>query len=244
MSLVVLGISSFCTVAFPAVALFLLARRHDLKGKFLFFGVLEYVIAKLIVSFAGGFISAAGLPSLMVSTLSVGVLTLVCVGLKALLYPRYGVKTCGVARSCGLGEALAEVFFVIAPTALNNLVYGLVIANGTIEATLANLFSPQMAASILEAFEAGGPALWISPTLTCLLIIVLQQYVAAQILEGRTSAIRALMVTLSAYLIMGPLAQANLLLADVAMALLALGLDIWSARKPANVASAKAIPTV
>lgn len=224
---VALLVSCICNVVFPALAVASFALNGQLVKRCVLFGLAQYAISRVIASFATAALKLTGLTAPVMAGAAVVFLAGTCVGAKLLMY-RYAfrISTMGEAASAGMGEALAEVFFVTSADALNKAAYGFAIAGGTLAEHLGPAYTPEMVDALGASFQEGGLALALFGGLSCLMVIALQVSVARLIGKGRQGVVLAIVIALLSCTALYVLPRVSYLAADIVIALIVAGLAI------------------
>lgn len=219
--------SCVCNVVFPALAVTSLALTRQLSRKFLLLGLVQYALTRVILSVATAGIRLLEIGEFGSTVVRAVLLAGVCVWAKILVYRHvFDVSTMGEAASAGLGEGLAEVFFVTSPNALNRAAYSLAISDGTLAERLGPSYSPEMVKVLATSFQEGGASLAVFGGLSCLLVISVQVSVARLIGRGGGGVALASFVAYLSYGALYVLPSLGYLVADVVIATIVAGLFV------------------
>ncbi len=166
-----------------------------LSAKYIGFGLITYLITRLVYTVVMSVSSAAGYSG---KELRIVILGILFVLIKVLMYSRFKPKNVQEYISLGFGEALNTLFCIIYPTVLNNLVYSIRIGNQSIfSAMQLQGYSEVQIQSYVDLFLKNTNSYYLFTAIAGIIPIVLHIAVAIILKGGKKRIPAACLVSLT-----------------------------------------------
>lgn len=185
MQLIFILFSVIVNLSVPILIIIFLSKKRVFTVKYVLLGLLQYGIARFLISVLINLTYQLDIASIYTKVfVQVLVFSSVVTVSKYVLFDKvYKLPSNSSAISLGFGEAVAEVFFMIVPMAINNMVYYVKINNGTIYEYLSNVYSAGEISNFISLFSSRDTYYFLFISLMGITLILFQIYISGTIFD-------------------------------------------------------------